>query len=413
MSQYRSTLTIGACALGVAALIGLLIWARQGSPEFFMPHGHCYFWDPGLVSLHVISDLLIALSYVSISTTLGYMVFILRNELPFHWLFLAFGIFIIACGGTHFVEAWTVWHPSYWFAGDLKAVTAVASLTTALVLPSRVPKVKELLLAMKQVRRQKAALEAEVERRCQIEEELTEANARLKAANLQLESFSYSVSHDLRAPLRHMKGFAELLNKRSAASLDEKGRQQLDIVLQSADRMGLLMDQLLDFSRLGRAALDRRKVDLGAVAERAKAELAGEQESRTVSWDIGKLPFVEADAGLLHLVFLNLFSNALKFTRGKSEACIEVKTESSEPMAVISVRDNGVGFEPAYSGKLFGVFQRLHKVDDFEGTGIGLANVRRIVTLHGGETWAEGIVGKGATFFFSLPKSSSNSPTRP
>jgi len=227
----------------------------------------------------------------------------------------------------------------------------------------------------------------------------------LETANRELEAFSYSVSHDLRAPLRHIDGFVKILEKQSGPNLDERGRRYLGIVADSARQMGVLIDDLLVFSRMSRAELRRSKVSLNSLVHEAMAELQMEINGRQIAWKIGELPDVEADPAMLRQVWINLIANAVKYTRPRQPAEIEVGcADAANGEFVFYVRDNGVGFDMQYAHKLFGVFQRLHRAEEFEGTGIGLANVRRIVTRHGGRTWAEGKPEGGATFFFSLPK---------
>ena len=227
----------------------------------------------------------------------------------------------------------------------------------------------------------------------------------LEDANKELEAFSYSVSHDLRAPLRHITGFVELLNKRDAAVLDEKSRHYLQVISESAQKMGVLIDDLLSFSRMGRAEMMRTKVDMSRIVEEIIAQVTEETKGREIAWEVAPLPVVEGDAAMLRLVMMNYIVNALKFTRPIPEARIGIGAVTDRPdETLFYVRDNGVGFDSKYVNKLFGLFQRLHGTEEFEGTGVGLANVRRIVHRHGGRTWAEGEVGGGATFWFSLPK---------
>ncbi|MGH1574755.1 sensor histidine kinase [Methylobacterium sp. P31] len=227
----------------------------------------------------------------------------------------------------------------------------------------------------------------------------------LQRSNKELEAFSYSVSHDLRAPFRHIVGYSNLLKTREGANLSERGRHYVETIIEAAFSAGTLVDNLLTFSQMGRHSLNKVSGDLNALVDEVRRKAERDVPSdRTVRWEVGSLGRVHADPVMLRLVIENLLSNAVKYTRNKSEAVIEIgRLPPQDGEAVFFVRDNGVGFDMAYVDKLFGVFQRLHRVEEFEGTGIGLANVRRIVERHGGRTWAEGDLGKGATFYFTLP----------
>jgi PAS domain S-box-containing protein len=639
-------------------------------PGEFMPHGYCYLWDPGLVWLHVISDTLIAASYFTIPITLLWFMR-KRRDLPFSWMFGLFGVFIVACGGTHVMEVWNLWHAEYWLAGVLKAVTAVASVATAILLARLMPKALEfpsvgqwieanaalerevgerrdleidLRVSENRYREQAELLEltydavlvrnlaneitywnrgaeelygwrveeilgkvphelfqtvfpkalAEIEAETQemgywegelkhrrrdgsvaivssrwvlrrdaqgnangilesnrditakkeaeetrrrdeernrlneirfrllidavkdyaiisldpkglvtswnsgaerlkgysaeeimgqhisrlyrkedidgggLDEELRQAaeaghvedegwrvrkdgsrfwaevattalrdpagklvgfvkidrdiSARrdsekqirdlnleliqqldqLGSVNRELESFSYSVSHDLRAPLRHVDGFARILKEEYSAAIPVEAIRYLDRILEAATRMGQLIDDLLNLARIGRQELKREKKQMAGLVKQVMAELPAEAQERSIEWRIEPLPEMNCDPGLMKLVFANLLANAVKFTRKQPMAVIEVGTRSTEGQLTIFVRDNGVGFDPRYADKLFGVFQRLHRQEDFEGTGIGLVTVQRIIRRHGGEIWAESQVDAGTTFFFTL-----------
>ncbi|WP_311274926.1 ATP-binding protein [Methylobacterium sp. WCS2018Hpa-22] len=236
-------------------------------------------------------------------------------------------------------------------------------------------------------------------------EELASLSEELQRSNKELEAFSYSVSHDLRAPFRHIVGYSNLLKSREASNLTEKGRHYVDTIIEAAFSAGTLVDNLLSFSQMGRHSLNRVAGNMNALVEEVRRKVMRDVPAeRTVRWEVGDLGRAHADPFMLRLVIENLLSNALKYSRKSPEAVIEVgRLPPRDGEAVFFVRDNGVGFDMAYVDKLFGVFQRLHRVEEFEGTGIGLANVRRIVERHGGRTWAEGILGKGATFHFTLP----------
>jgi PAS domain S-box-containing protein len=646
-----------------------------------MPHGYCYIWNPGLVWLHVISDSLIALSYFTIPFTLLRFVR-KRRDLPFSWMFVLFGAFIVACGATHVMEVWNLWHAQYWLAGGLKAVTAIASVATAILLVRLVPQALKLP-NISEWARANAALESEIHERRELEidlrisesrfreqaelldltydavmvrnlrdeitywnhgaeelygwraeeivgkvaqdvlqtvhpkaraeieaemhetgswegelthrrrdgsvvvvssrwvlrrddhanangvlesnrditakraaeetqwkwdeevrqseirfrllidavkdyaiisldanglvaswnsgaqrlkgysaeeiigqhverlylredvergklaeelrraaaeghvddegwrvrkdgsrfwaeivttalrgadgeligfvkidkdissrraaeEQIQELNSQLTqrvdelgSVNRELEAFSYSVSHDLRAPLRHMDGFAHILKEEHSANMVPEAMRYLDRILEAATHMGLLIDDLLNLAQIGRRELKREKVQITSVVKQAIAELPVEAKERNIEWRIEPLAELSCDSGLLKLVFTNLLANAVKFTRKQAISVIEVGSRVADGVPTIFVRDNGVGFDPQYADKLFGVFQRLHRQEDFEGTGIGLATVQRIVRRHGGEIWAESQLNSGTTFFFTLgPLSQSSKSSR-
>jgi PAS domain S-box-containing protein len=239
----------------------------------------------------------------------------------------------------------------------------------------------------------------------ELEHRVVERTAQLQDANEELEAFSYSVSHDLRAPLRHVAGFVELLKQDAGRSLSEKSLRHLAIISQSAQKMGNLIDDLLTFSRVGKTEMQKAEVNLDELAREIWSDFQAEIKERRIAWIIQPLPTVWADRALLRMALVNLISNALKFTGACAEARIEIGCVPGEANeTVIFLRDNGAGFNPKYAEKLFGAFQRLHTQTEFEGTGIGLANVRRIIHRHDGRVWAEGAVDRGATFFFSIRK---------
>ncbi len=245
-----------------------------------------------------------------------------------------------------------------------------------------------------------------------VEEEIRRLNATLhnraeeiEAANKELEAFSYSVSHDLRAPLRHIQGYVDMLERELEGRLDGEARRFLTTIEQSAQRMSDLIDQLLSFSRMGRAEMQTGAVDIAQLIAEVRQELEIATRGRNIEWQVGPIPLVQGDRAMLKLAFANLLGNAVKYTRPRATALIAVGTSGEEDRrVVVFVRDNGVGFEMKHAGRLFGVFQRLHRASDFEGSGIGLANVHRIITRHGGRVWAESKPGEGATFYITLQR---------
>jgi PAS domain S-box-containing protein len=235
--------------------------------------------------------------------------------------------------------------------------------------------------------------------------ELADAKETAEAFNKELEAFAYSVSHDLRAPLRHIDGFLKLLQEKAGAALEAQAQHYMDNISDAAQKMGRLIDDLLAFTRMGRHNISVQRVELAPLVREVIRELEPPAAGRNIVWHIGHLPAVNGDEAMLRMVLNHLVSNALKFTRPRPAARIEIGSLAEQDSnTVIFVRDNGVGFDMTYADKLFGVFQRLHRPDEFEGTGIGLANVRRIITRHGGRAWAEGAPDQGAAFYFSLPR---------
>jgi light-regulated signal transduction histidine kinase (bacteriophytochrome) len=239
-----------------------------------------------------------------------------------------------------------------------------------------------------------------------LESRVAQRTAALDTANRELEAFSFSVSHDLQAPLRRINGFVELLKESASSQLDDDSMRMLTHVVEASAQMTQLIQALLAFARTSRTEMHFGEVDLNILVNQAIGELRSDTRDRIIEWRRNPLPKVHGDPILLHQVLANLLSNAVKYTRTRDQAVIEIGTrEGRSDEAVIFVRDNGVGFDSRFAGKLFGVFQRMHRADEFEGTGIGLANAQRIVTRHGGTIWADAAPGSGAAFYFSLPRS--------
>jgi signal transduction histidine kinase len=383
------------------------------SEDGFMPHGMCYLWRPSVLFLHLISDALITLAYFSIPFTLVYFVR-RRRDLQFQWMFVCFAIFIVACGATHAMEIWVIWHPTYWLTGSIKAITALASVPTAVLLIKLIPQALRLP-SPSSLQKANADLQREITERRQAEQEverqtneLTRSNAELAIANTELESFSYSVSHDLRAPLRTIDGFSHALLEDCADRLDDAGKAHLTRIRAATQRMGLLIDDLLNLSRVSRTAMQTQSLDVSALVRSIVGDLQNAQPERQVQLRIHDGLKATADPGLARVALGNLLSNAWKFTSKQASAHIEFGQAEVNGVAAFFVRDDGVGFDPAYADRLFGAFQRLHGMTEFAGTGIGLATVQRIIHRHGGRIWAESAVDCGATFYFTLSKSASD-----
>jgi len=262
----------------------------------------------------------------------------------------------------------------------------------------RTAELTQVLTGYKQAEQEIKKLNEDLELR------VVERTAQLETANKELEAFSYSVSHDLRAPLRHIGGFVEMLREEASFAMNDKSRQYLQVIRDSARQMGRLIDNLLAFSRMTRAEMKHMRVSMDELVREVMAETQSGTAGREIEWQIDTLPVVEGDRSMLKQVWVNLISNAVKYTRLREHARLEIRCAKNPGQEwQFSVRDNGTGFDMRYVDKLFGVFQRLHRSEEFEGTGIGLANVRRIVHRHGGRTWAEGAVNEGATFYFTIP----------
>ncbi len=261
-----------------------------------------------------------------------------------------------------------------------------------------------------QIQERDAALQTAQER---LEQRVAQRTAELESANKELEAFTYSVAHDLRAPLRHIQGFSDVLVEDFGAQIGPGAKDYLRRIVDSTQHMGRLINDLLALAHVGRQELRLQVTGLRSIVQEVLEDLKSETEGRDIRWQLGDFPFVDCDPGLMKQVFYNLFSNAAKYTRPRNPAVIDTGQMSVEGQPVIFVRDNGVGFNMKYADKLFGVFQRLHRREDFEGTGVGLATVQRIIRKHGGRIWAEAELDKGATFFFSLGETPANGRDQP
>ena len=244
----------------------------------------------------------------------------------------------------------------------------------------------------------------------ELELRVAERTAQLEAANLELEGFTYSVSHDLRAPLRQIDGFSRLLSEAAGADLSPQAQHYLQRIVDGTRHMGRLIDDLLNLAQVGRQALQPRLTDLNEIIEHVIRDLQSEATPREIAWIVNPLPAARCDPGLIRIVFTNLIANAVKYTRPRDPARIEIGSTVLDGRTVVYIRDNGVGFDMQYADKLFGVFQRLHAAQEFEGTGVGLATVRRIIHKHAGEIWADSAPDAGATFYFTLGETPAETP---
>ena len=388
---------------GVTALsaVTLVLFPRlfRGRTEGFLhPHGYCYIWDTALVSSHVVADLLIGVAYVAISAGLAVLVYRVRHLLPFHWMFLAFGLFILTCGATHFMDVWTLWRADFWASAALKIVTAVASVATALALPPLIPQVTQLL---------HAAAESENRR-----EQLQLARQELNVAEEQNQAkdmFLATLSHELRTPLNAMGGWVHLLQK-SVGSDDPQHKPALDAIRRNLKRQERLVEDMLDVSAMltGRLGLQRGEVDLTKVVRAAIdgvqiAAASPKQITLAAHLPAERVP-VTGDEMRLEQVFTNLLSNAVKFS--EEGAPVSVRMEREGEHVVVAVEDAGEGIDPAFLPRLFDPFAQADQsaTRKTAGLGLGLTIVRYLVDEHGGMVYAEsGGPGQGSTFTVRLP----------
>lgn len=369
----------------VGALLGALAFEAFDVSVFKrigMAHEYCYQREPGLIWLHVTSDVLIGVAYVSISATLAYLAYRASRDIPFNWVLLAFGLFIVSCGMTHFMEVWVVWEPVYWLSGYVKVVTAAASVATAVALFPLVPKIFRLI----ETARQSEHRRVEIER-----------------LNEELERFSYSVAHDLRAPLRGIRGFGQALREDYGNQLPARAQIYIEKMQHSAAQMDTLIANLLRYATIGQKELERKAVPLDDVVSAVQTLLESEIRQREATIRVpAPLPVVMGDATLLQVVWLNLIGNALKFVAPGVKPVIEITAQSSEGRATIFVTDNGVGIPPEAREQIFRLFERLHP--EHPGTGIGLAIVHRAIERIDGKIFlADAPGGTGTRFRIELP----------
>lgn len=377
----------------------------------FMPHGHCYFWEPAVLWSHVIGDGLTVIAYYAIPFLLIQFVR-KRNDLKYKGIFVAFAAFIIACGTVHLFAMISTWYPYYRIEGALKLFTAAISLFTVYLLIKNfdtilnIPNPEELALVnqrlTKEIEEHKETQKVHIVKEI-LEQKVIQRTAELEEINRELEAFSYSVSHDLRAPLRAISGYSNIIQETYKGKLDEDGQVMLDYVIKNTRNMGALIDGLLDFSRLGRKGLTLKMVDMDTMVREIWDEQFTIAQRPDMQAQIDKLPEVMADEFLMRQVWYNLISNAIKYSANSSPAVIHISGKETPEGMEYSIADNGVGFDMQYVNKIFGVFQRLHTDKEFEGIGVGLSFVKRIINKHKGKIWVESEINKGTTFYFSIP----------
>jgi signal transduction histidine kinase len=367
-----------------------------------IPHGICLSWRPELFWSLATADGIIAGSYLSISGVIAVYV-LKRRDIYLRWVAVAFALFILLCATSHLSDLWTLWSPDYGIQAVIKATTALVSLLTAVALWPLIPHALSVPSAA-QLALANAALAGEVEERRAAEAMLRASQQELLAANAELDSFAYAVSHDLRAPLRAMIGFSTALDEDYGAMLGADARQHLDQIIRGGKHMGDLIDGLLRLSRATRGELQRTNVDVSALAASIQEQRKAAGTDSLATWEIEPGLAVWGDAQLVEVVMQNLLDNAAKYAAKAVQPIIRVYGRRESSATIICVSDNGAGFDMTHAAKLFKPFQRLHRQDEFPGIGIGLSTVSRIIQRHGGAIDAEAAVGMGATFRFSLPQ---------
>lgn len=404
----RHFASLSAAAAIAVPLIALLVLAPRAITEVwqsagFMPHAHCYLWQPDLMALHAVSDGLIGVAYVAISVTLAFIVYRAREGIPFHWMVLAFGTFIVACGLTHFMEVWTLWHPSYWLAGDIKVITAVASVGTAMALPPLVPRIFRLIDAESLAAHHSAQL-VERDRVLAIERS---ARAKAEQADRAKDQFLATISHELRTPLSPILAWVRMLRDDQLAP-EQRGRA-LEVIERSARTQAQLIEDLLDISRIaeGKIRLHVRPVSLAEVVQRAVDTVAAAADAKGVRLQVvldSTVDPVSGDPDRLQQVAWNLLSNAVKFTPRGGRVHVVIERVNSH--VELAVTDTGCGLAADQLPHLFDRFWQSDSSSTRQhgGLGLGLSIVRHLVELHGGSVHAESAgLDRGSTFTVKLP----------
>ncbi|MBA3901095.1 MAG: GHKL domain-containing protein, partial [Bacteroidetes bacterium] len=354
----------------------------------------CGEWSDFHGWLYIISDIFIGLAYTGIPIIILIYVWKKNKNVPFQHIFLLFGAFILFCGLTHFMDAIIFWWPAYRLSALIRFFTAVVSIATLIALYKILPDIFSLKTS--------AQFKHELEQRIIAEERLRAKNEELTLANRDLESFTYSVSHDLRAPLRAINTYSSFLNEDNYEQLDEQGKKYVNNIRVNSQKTEALILDLLRFSRVSQRGLNYAAIDMNKMVNELVDNVKRDYQ-KPLKIEIEKLPEIYADAALIRQLMENLISNAFKYSNKTENPEIQIGVINQQAGKVFFVKDNGIGFDMKYYDKIFQVFQRVHSEADYDGTGVGMAIAKRIVEKHGGEIWAEGKVHEGAIFYFSIP----------
>lgn len=435
------------------------------SPSIFsfdqwLPLWECGAWSRLHGFLHIISNLVIWLSFFSISILVAYFIYKRKADLqPFRYPIILLVAFVLACGTTYLLDAAMFWWPAYHFNTAIRLLTATVSIGVVFTIIQMAPqllefkishifekmveartselktlnerlqeeiaqrrraeqKLKQLYSELEEktkgleemntelILRERDFLKSEEKVRqlnAELEKKVEERTEQLNASNHEMEAFTYSVSHDLRAPLRAIDGYTRILEEDYNPRLDANGKRLIQVITRNAKYMGQLIDDLLEFSRTSKVPVTKTGFNTDEEVRRICSELLSQEQNRKIEINIKPLVSCQGDINMLRQIWINLISNALKYSRKTSEAIISITSQEHQGEILYIIQDNGVGFDMNYVEKLFGVFQRLHKKEEFEGTGVGLALVKRIIDRHGGKIWAQAELNKGATFYFTLP----------
>lgn len=393
-------------SLGLSKLLG----------DDFMPHGHCFLWTPDVLWTNVISDAFIALAYFSIPVAL-FVFERRRTDLIFHWMFLLFAGFILACGMTHVFDVWNVWHGHYRLAGLIKAITALLSITTAFMLWPLIPKALAIP-SPKDLQTANESLQKEINERISAENQLRALNvelenrvesrtALLKQSNKDLEKFAYMASHDLQQPLRTISVMLEMIERQNHDKFDEENRKLFVMVREASQKMSELIKSILNFSRVGSRIVTYSMIESGQIFDIACRNVRHLIEEANAQINVAKLPTIFFDGSHLLQIFQNLLINALKY-RSPSPCIIGVTASEDAESWTFKLQDNGIGIAPKNHEVIFDMFKRLHSDQEFPGSGMGLAICRRIIENFSGKIWVESEEGKGSTFCFMIPKISAS-----